>query len=46
MMELIAKPSAHCLGDWDSAACTDWLLATLWDHGFKIVPLETKDLAV
>jgi hypothetical protein len=38
MIGIIAKAPARCLGDWDAPACTDWILAQLWNEGFRIVP--------
>ena len=46
LMDVIPRPQARCFGDWDAPACVDWIILTLWNAGFKVVPLETEDLAV
>jgi hypothetical protein len=35
--------SARPLGKWDCPAVADYILALLWERGFKVVPLDDKD---
>lgn len=43
LIAIMGTEPARCLGRWDAPACTDYILATLWHRGFKIVPLEPSD---
>lgn len=37
------KVPAQCLGQWDALACTDYILALMFERGFKMVPLDPTD---
>jgi hypothetical protein len=43
LIEVMGKVPARCLGDWDAPACTDYILALMWERGFKVAPLEPTD---
>ncbi len=40
MIEIMSKRAASCLGAFDAPAVTDYILALLWEAGFKVAPID------
>lgn len=45
MIDLLLDNHISCrpLGDWDCPAVADYILALLWERGFKVVPLGNEN---
>ena len=42
LMNVMRDPASRCLGEWDTPAATDYILARLYTVGFVVVPMEGK----
>lgn len=43
LMEVVTKAPDQIMDKEEPSAAADWILAMLWYHGFKVVPLDGEE---